>query len=249
MYDRNHDLWLDIPAARPYIAELDLFGIRQPAPLLFTAWEEFSDADFVRVLKLVAAISFRYTVVSRLNTRALEPAYHRAARAVADGEARTPAAVFDRLRSVYVDDEKMRQDFTRLEMDTRGVGRRRVKHVLAQLEREASGRAVDPDTDPGTIEHVLPENPGDAWNESYPEDKWESGVYRVGNLTLLEAPMNRDVGNDVYTEKCAAYGKSKYALTQAIPEMAPERWTPELVAERQRRLAEMAAHVWRSDFA
>lgn len=249
MYDRNHDLWLDIPAARPYIAELDLFGIRQPAPLLFTAWEEFSDADFVRVLKLVAAISFRYTVVSRLNTRALEPAYHRAARAVADGEARTPAAVFDRLRSVYVDDEKMRQDFTRLEMDTRGVGRRRVKHVLAQLEREASGRAVDPDTDPGTIEHVLPENPGDAWNESYPEDKWESGVYRVGNLTLLEAPMNRDVGNDVYTEKCTAYGESKYALTQAIPEMAPERWTPELVAGRQRRLAEVAARVWRSDFA
>ena len=249
MYDRNHDFWLDIPAARPYIAELDLFGIRQPAPLLFTAWEAFSGIDFVRVLKLVTAVSFRYTVVSRLNTRALEPAYHRAARAVADGEAQTPASVFDFLRSVYVPDEKMRQDFERLEIPTRGVGRRRVKYVLARLETAISGRAVDADTNPGTIEHVLPENPGDVWNESYPEDKWESGVYRVGNLTLLEASVNRDVGSGDYAGKCAAYGESVYALTREIPEMAPERWTPELVAERQRRLAKTAARVWRSDFA
>ena len=249
MYDRNHDFWSDIPAARPYIAELDLFGIRQPAPLLFTAWEAFSGIDFVRVLKLVTAVSFRYTVVSRLNTRALEPAYHRAARAVADGEAQTPASVFDFLRSVYVPDEKMRQDFERLEIPTRGVGRRRVKYVLAQLETAISGHAVDADTDPGTIEHVLPENPGDVWNESYPEDKWESGVYRIGNLTLLKASVNRDVGNGDYAGKCAAYGESVYALAREIPEMAPERWTPELVAERQRRLAKTAARVWRSDFA
>ena len=249
MYDRNHDFWSDIPPARPYVAELDLFGIRQPAPLLFTAWEAFPDTDFVRVLKLVVAISFRYTVVSGLNPQALESVYHRAARAVADGEARTPAAVFDFLRPVYVDDEKMQQDFERLEMPTRGVGRRRVKYVLAQLETEISGRAVDADTDPATIEHVLPENPGDVWNESYPEDKWESGVYRVGNLSLLEASVNRDVGNGDYAGKCAAYGESVYALTRGIPEMAPERWTPELVAERQRRLAKTAARVWRSDFA
>lgn len=249
MYDRNHDFWSDIPPARPYVAELDLFGIRQPAPLLFTAWEAFPDTDFVRVLKLVVAISFRYTVVSGLNPQALESVYHRAARAVADGEARTPAAVFDFLRPVYVDDEKMQQDFERLEIPTRGVGRRRVKYVLAQLETAISGRAVDADTDPGTIEHVLPENPGDVWNESYPEDKWESGVYRVGNLTLLEAPINRDVGNGDYAGKCAAYGESVYALTRELPEMAPERWTPDLVAERQRRLAKTAARVWRSDFA
>ena len=249
MYDRNHDFWLEIPDARPYIAELSLFGIRQPAPLLFTTWEVFSDTDFFRVLKLVAAISFRYTVVSGLNPQALESVYHRAARAVADGGARTPAEVFDLLRPVYVDDEEMRQDFERLEMPTRGRGRRRAKYILAQLETAISGHAVDADTDPGTIEHVLPENPGDVWNESYPEDKWESGVYRVGNLTLLKASVNRDVGNGDYAGKCAAYGESVYALTREIPEMAPERWTPELVAGRQRRLAKTAARVWRSDFA
>ena len=249
MYDRNHDFWLEIPDARPYISELSLFGIRQPAPLLFTAWETFSGTDFVRVLKLVAAISFRYTVVSGLNPQALESVYHHAARAVADGGARTPAEVFDLLRRVYVGDEEMRQDFERLQIPTRGRGRRRIKYILAQLETAISGHAVDPDTDPGTIEHVLPENPGDVWNESYPEDKWESGVYRVGNLTLLEAPINRDVGNGDYAGKCAAYGESVYALTKEIPKMAPERWTPELVAERQRRLAKTAVRVWRSDFA
>ena len=250
MYDRNHDYWTDLPGARSCVAELDLFGIRQPMPLLFAAREVFSNEDFVRTLKLVAAVSFRYTVVSGLNPNALESIYHRAARAVADGEARTPASVFDLLRSVYVDDEKMRQDFARLEMDTRCGGRkRRVRHILARLEEVVSSRAVNPDTDPGTIEHVLPENPTDAWTEDYPSGRWESGVYRLGNLTLLEASTNRDVGNSAYAGKRAAYARSNYALTRRIPAMAPERWTPELVDERQRRLAEDAARVWRSDFA
>ena len=48
-------------------------------PLLFAVWERFSKEDVVRVLKLVSVISFRYTVVSGLNTNPLEPTYHRAA--------------------------------------------------------------------------------------------------------------------------------------------------------------------------
>ena len=62
---------------------------------------------------------------------------------------------------------------------------------------------MDPDTDPGAIEHVLPENPAGIWSECYAEEKWESGIYRVGNLTLLEASVNRDVGNGAYADKRA----------------------------------------------
>ncbi len=247
--DSNHGYWMDLPSAKPYVSELNLFRIRQPMPLLFSVWETFSKEDFVRVLKLVSAVSFRYTVVSGLNTNALEPVYHRAAKAVADGEATTTAAVFERLKPIYVDDQKMRQDFTLIEVDTRGWGRKLAKYILARLEQNAAGRACDPDTDPGTIEHVLPENPAEIWNETYPPAKWENGVYRLGNLTLLEASANREVGNESYPNKLAAYERSAYELTRQISKMAPEQWTPELVDERQRQLAKRAAQVWRSDFA
>ena len=247
--DPNHGYWTDLPGAKEYVRDLNLFRVRQAMPLLFAAWESFSGNDFVRVLKLVSVISFRYTVVSGLNPNALESVYHRAAKAVMDGSAGAPAAVFDHLKPIYVDDERTRQNFALLAVNTRGQRKKLAKYILARLEQDAAGRACDPETDPGTIEHILPENPVDAWEEAFPAERWEASVYRLGNLTLLEPAANRNVGNRVYTGKLDTYRNSGYALTRQIPETAPERWTPELMDERQRRLSERAVHLWRSDFA
>ena len=148
-----------------------------------------------------------------------------------------------------MDDVKMAQDFALLSVNTRGSRRKLAKYILARLEEDAADRACDPDTDPGTIAHVLPENPVEAWSESFPPGAWEASMYRLGNLTLLEASANRAVGNATYGEKRAAYEGSAYVLTRSIPQMAPEQWTPELVDERQRQMAARAVHLWRSDFA
>ena len=249
MRDANHEFWINCPQARPYVAELDLFGIRQPMPLLFTAHERFPDGDFVRILKLVAAISFRYTVVSRLGSNELEPVYHRAAKAIAGGSARRPGAVFDILRSIYVSDEKFRRDFSESVVPTDGRGRKRVKYILVKIEMGITGRDMDPFTAPATVEHILPKNPSDGWREMYPPTKWEGDTYRLGNLTLLETALNRRAGSASYDVKRELYAESDYALARQIPETAPEEWSPELVEARQRRLAETAVHIWRSDFA
>ena len=36
--DPNHGYWADLPGAKRYIRELNLFRVRQMMPLLFTAW-------------------------------------------------------------------------------------------------------------------------------------------------------------------------------------------------------------------
>lgn len=246
--DPSHSYWVDIPDARRHVSELSLFQARQPMPLLFAAWEEFSERDFVRVLRLVSTVSFRFGIVSGLNTNRLERAYHQAASAVIGHVARKPAGVFERIKQIYVDDEKMRQDFARLVISTKAQRKRLVKYVLARLEEAMSGRPCDPDTDPGTIEHVLPENPSRSWEESYPSGRWEQGVHRLGNLTLIEAGLNRRAGNDEYSSKLEQYRRSRYALTTRIPELAPEQWTEALVAKRQQELARVAVQVWRADF-
>lgn len=109
-------------------------------------------------------------------------------------------------------------------------------------------RACDPDTDPGTVEHILPENPSDVWSEAFPPDHFENSVYRIGNLTLLEAATNREIGNSPYPHKRSAYGDSGYELTRQIADMAPELWTPDLIAGRQDALARHAVTIWKSDF-
>jgi hypothetical protein len=246
--DPDHGYWIERPACRPYIRELNLFRVRQVTPVLFATWEKLP-YEFERVLKVMSIVSFRYSVVSALNPNALEPVYHEAARAILDGVVRNPGELFQRLKPVYVDDAKFEQDFAQLAVATSGQRRKLAKYVLAKLEADKSGRACDPDTDPGSIEHILPENPSDAWDESFPREQWVSAVERLGNLTLLEAPANRAVGNMGYAEKTVAYSQSGYALTKEVAIIAPEEWTPAILDERQRRMASRAVHLWRAGFA
>ena len=247
--DVNHGYWMDLPAAKPFVQELNLFGARQMTPAFFAAWGRFSDDDFVRLLKLAGVIAFRYSVVSGLNPNLLERVCHFAAKAVLDGQANRPGAVFAQLRPIYVDDDRFESDFGRWTVGTRGKREKLARHVLARLETDAGERAVDPETDPGTVEHVLPENPAGEWAEVFPPDRWDAAVDRLGNLTLLERALNRDGGNAGYPAKRAAYESSGYALTREVADLAPEEWTPALLEERQRRLAARAVRLWRSDFA
>jgi hypothetical protein len=143
---------------------------------------------------------------------------------------------------------KFEQDFSLLELDT-GQRKKLAKYMLARLEHDFSGRPCDPDTDPATIEHILPENPSEEWAEQIPREHWESCVYRLGNLTLLESSWNRRVGNLSYLDKLPAYAGSAYFLTRHIHEIAPEQWSPDHLNKRQRELAGRAARLWRSEFA
>lgn len=248
--DSRHEYWIEHSECRKYVRDLGLFRVRQMTPLLFAAWEKFKDkTDFARVLKLVSTIAFRYTVVSGLNPNDLEPAYHFAAKAVLDGSAPTPAAVFEKLRAIYVSDDKFRQDFSTLEVSTAGQRKQVAKYILCRLESDASGRECDHEIDPATIEHILPENPSDQWEAAFPREYWEGRASRLGNLVLLEAHLNRELGNAAFAEKSEAYNRSTYLLARRIRAIAPEEWTPELLEARQRELAERAVHIWRADFA
>jgi hypothetical protein len=114
-------------------------------PLLFAAWERFSKDDFARLLKLVSTISFRYSVVGDLNPNVLETVYHQAAKAVLESAAQSPAQIFERLKSIYVEDAKFEQDFALLDLDTGNQRKKFAKYILARLEQDASGRACDPE--------------------------------------------------------------------------------------------------------
>jgi uncharacterized protein with ParB-like and HNH nuclease domain len=239
----NDEFWRDFPENRPYIRELELFRVKQAYPALFAAYGKFSSEDFTRLLKLVGILSFRYTVVSSLNPNELETLYNKVAIAIAKGEITNPRQVFDNLRSAYVSDEKFLQDFALLSISTRGQKKKLARYILCKLEADASGIEVNEDS--FSVEHILPESPNSEWRQNFTDTQIEEMVYRIGNLTPLEPSLNRQVGNESYPIKREAYQQSVYKLTQDI---LAEEWTPDTLATRQRRLAQRATHIWRSDF-
>ena len=249
--DPTHEYWSGTPEARRCVTELRLLRTTSMMPLLFALWEKWSNADFVRALKLVCALAFRYTVVRRVSAGHLEATCHRASRAVLDGGVRELPELFELLKPLYASDEETAHAYTFLTLPTYGPLKRLAKHILLRLEEDASGRPPGSmKADSATIEHILPENPDAAdWEDAFPAALQERAVHRIGNLALLEVEFNREAGNGAYAGKLAVYAKSRYALTSAICRTAPERWTPPDIDERQRQLAARAVRVWRCDFA
>ena len=156
--------------------------------------------------------------------------------------------MFAALQSLYLDDRRFEQDFARLAPDPSGQGRKLVRYILARLESDASGRSCDPDTDPGTVEHVLPENPSAAWEADFPRELWERSITRLGNLTWLEPSLNRQVANADFATKCDAYRTSRYSLSHTLPDSAGNEWTAARLEARQLQMARRAVHLWRADF-
>ncbi|WP_445176694.1 DUF262 domain-containing protein [Microcoleus sp.] len=240
----NDEFWRDTPKNQPYIRALNLFRVKQVYPTLFAAYQKFSPEDFTRLLKLVVAISFRYSIVSSLNPNDLESLYNKAALDITSGKITGTRQVFDELRPVYVKDEKFQQDFSLLSISTKGQKRKLVGYIFCNLEADASGIEVNEES--FSIEHILPEKPTDDWRENFTEIQIEDMVYRLGNLTLLEPSFNRDIGQKKYSIKVEKYQQSVYALTKNI---LAEDWTPDAIAARQRNLARRAVHIWKSDFS
>ena len=69
-------------------------------------------------------------------------------------------------------------------------------------------------------------------------------MYRLGNMTLLQAGANRDLGTADYAQKRPTYQQSGFAITRKIGDDNAE-WTPERIAAQQNWMAAQATAIWR----
>jgi len=68
-------------------------------------------------------------------------------------------------------------------------------------------------------------------------------VTRFGNLTLLGRRLNEQIKNAGFEEKKQqAYQATKLAITEAL--LNYPKWSPEIVAQRQSEMCQIAEKVW-----
>ena len=229
------------------IREMKLFGVKQQLPLLMIAKEKLTDNEFDKVLKIISIISFRYNIVGSHQANRMEELYNGVAQKIFNNTITTAQGVFSDIKELYISDADFRNDFSTLELYSYGRSKKLARYILFELENNLmQGGDRDYELDPGTIEHILPENAGANWDHDFSQLIQLSYVYRLGNYTLLEDHLNRDCETLLFDQKKPFYTKSQYEMSKIINY---NEWNPAVLDARQHDLARKATAIWRISYA
>lgn len=242
--DPANEFWLDYQGAREHVRVLNLFNVSQYTPLVIAAKDVFTaPQDVVEILRYCAVVSVRFNGIGKRSTHSLEEVYNKAALDVRQGRASTLAAVRAALRPIYIPDEEFEGDFASIRLKNRSTSGKRLRYILAKIERQLSGADISDEGMTATIEHILPENPGESGWEHFSADAHERSYERVGNYSLLERSLNgQHAGNADFASKQAVYARSQYKTSKDLAGFAD--WTEEAIAKRQADMAKVAKTVW-----
>lgn len=230
--------------------ELQSFSVRQPLAMLMachTIFFETKRAAFTRILRAISVISFRYNVICNLPSQNQERLYNNIATQVTDGSLSKDSEVIAALKDFYPDDNQFKGAFTSKELRTTSTRNKKIaRYILFAMEHQLSGPDLDAESATYSLEHILPENPSAEWSH-IEEAQQERLTYRLGNMALLEAKLNRKLGNTGYSAKRKIYSQSDLQTTKAIAKHYDD-WTDRTVEARQQCLAEVATAIWRINF-
>lgn len=235
-------LWSD--DQRPYVRELRMFSVRQPWPALIAARRAFDMQGFTTFLKACSVIAFRYNVIGSLATNEQERVYNSVALRIASNDFGSPLDAIRSLAPIYVPDAVFRLAFEGKVLPTTSSRNRHVaRYILFSLERHLTGQEYDIDSPRYTLEHILPESPEENWPE-FTDEQVAEFVFRLGNLTIMEAGQNRDLGNVGFDNKQQVYSQSPLEITKKIA-LENTGWSVDRLAERQRWMAKQATSIWK----
>jgi uncharacterized protein with ParB-like and HNH nuclease domain len=242
--DFSSEFWMDFQGAREQVRVLNLFNVSQFTPLVLAAKDSFMKAkDLAEILRYCAVLSVRFNGVGSRSTHILEEVYNRAALNVRSGKVKTLAAVRRELRQIYVPDEEFEADFAGLHLKNRGTSGKRLRYLLAKIEKQIGETEISDENMAATVEHILPESPGEKGWGAFSQDAHERSFERLGNYSLLERRLNnRYAGNAPFEEKRKVFQRSKYRLSKRLLDF--DEWTEDSIAVRQADLAKVAKGVW-----
>ena len=216
---------------------LHVFKIKTPLSLMMAAYTNFTATQFVKIIKWLAVISIRYNVIGERMPNFQEKIYNDISMYITSDKPQGIQGVKSKLLAVYPSDEKFVEDFSRKTMPSR-QSNTKARHLLLQIEKHLSkGSESLADL---TVEHILPANPNDAWQEYFGLENYNEAIDRLGNMTLLSGTNN--MAQETFTEKKEVLRKSPCKINNKIA--AYDAWDMDTLNEYQKWLAAQAKAVW-----
>ena len=231
---KDHQDYIQIKADLGF---LTLFNIKQPISLLLSSYHK-QPTHFSKILKWIKILSLRYNVIGGGYANEQEKLYNEISLKI-----RKNCGIDEikrRLLCLYPDDNKFKLNFIDKKMPAQHSNKRSC-YLLARLEEKKSGGSIDETS--LTLEHILPLNPNDQWCDEF-GDNWQVFNQRLGNMALVNNKENQSLGQKSFLEKKQMLSKTAYDINN-IDDY--NEWSSQTIASRQKRMANLAAQLWRID--
>jgi hypothetical protein len=229
--------------ARGYLAAITtLLKIVQIRPLLLAILQKFDPNEAKIAFGKCLSWSVRYLVVGGAGGGVLEKYYGLRAKEVMLGEIKTATQLANKMRAIVPDDLTFERAF-RIQEVSKIVIARYYLHSLENYRRGEQKPQIgyfELPENSTNLEHIMPDREYNGWEISFTEA--QANYKRIGNMTLLSAKLNSQLGCAPFAQKKKIYANSTFLLTQEIAEN--REWGPKQVDKRQDNLAAIAAKVW-----
>ena len=220
---------------------LRLFNIKTPLSLLMAAYRKYDVRHFNALVRLLAVVSVRYNVICQKSANEQEALYNAIANSVTSENGLLFADLKKQLtNSVYPSDDEFFSAFARKTLPAR-KSPKKIIYLLKAISKH-SGEGSLP-VDNFTLEHVLPYNPTDKWQEYFGIDTYHEAIDRLANFALLPAGKNRRADRDDFAEKKAVLQESGLEINRQIA--AYKDWNIDSINKHQKWLARQAKTVWK----
>lgn len=249
----DYTLWPDDAAYDEFFQEslndLRLFRVTQTNPLLLNAIQAFSTPkEVAKSFRVVANFAFRYFIIGNQSPGSLERLSMELAYNIRAKTYTSASHIADALRAANPD-PTFRSDFSLaiLSKARAKIARYALQRITNHLKKQTGGveEIVDPNAKNVNLEHVLPQDIPPAWVSGFSSgaDPKEY-VYRIGNLTLLNAKVNRKAADKSFADKkLLALDVSPLKINEFFKPLSS--WGDREIEQRQDGLAKTALEVWK----
>ena len=226
---------------RQFISNLLLLRVTPLRPLMLAVLRRFEHNEMEVAFQRFVSWSVRWLVAGGARSGTVETAIGVAAQRVTAKEIETADALTDALKHVLPNDSRFQLAFRSLSVTNHRLARYYLRTLEIVYRDEDEPELVPNEDTVITLEHVLPQNPEENWPDI------ESAIHstyfkRLGNMALLTATINSDIGNDSFEDKKDVFNESEYELTK---EIATEHvWGPAEIEDRQERFSKIAVKAW-----
>ena len=235
------------PKTTDYISALRILDSQQSLPVLLAAAEKFTEIEFMKLAKVLVNHAVRYNLICEGRTGVSSNYYAEIPKKIRSDEYSKASHINKHLRPIYRSDSEFVAAFTNKSLSNT----KRARYLLMEIENYLSGSAktVSSDTDVVNIEHVMPKQENQNWNENVtgiPPGERSNYVNYLGNMALVLNNENRKNGSKSFQDKKRlCFSKhNTFQHTSSIANVAV--WDKEAILNRSKALAKDAVKIWKN---